>query len=173
MLKSAKTWIMLAQVPLAWEWLVAGWDKITSGGFGATFAESLPTTLDRFAQQKTATGQVVSNPNTWYVNSFLDWAKSNPTLFGYLVCWGELITGVLLFLAVGYYLFTQKSLPKILLWLVIASLVGGIFMNLNYYFASGWPASAISTRSLNLLMILSQLVFLGYYLFAEKTGEVK
>ena len=70
MLKDLKLWLMLSQVPLAWEWLVAGWDKIAEGGFGSRFAEELPGTLARFVQQKTATGSVVENPNNWYVDSF-------------------------------------------------------------------------------------------------------
>ena len=164
MLKSATTWLTLVQIPLAWEWFKGGWDKIAEGGFGAKFAEELPGTLVRFATQKTATGETITNPNSWYVDSLLSWAKGNPNLFGYMVEYGEIGIGIILFVAVGYCLFTKKKLPLLLTWLVIVGLVGGVFMNLNFYFASAWPASAVSGRGLNLLMALTQAILVGYYI---------
>lgn len=171
MLKKTTFWVMLAQAPLAWDWFKAGWDKFSEGSFGTKFADELPSTLARFGQQKNALGETITNPNTWYVNTFLSWAQSNPKLFGYMVVYGELALGLILFIAVGYYLLTQKALPKILMWLVILGLAGGVVMNLNYYFASGWPESAISGRSLNILMLLSQIIFIGYYLFAHSNTK--
>lgn len=172
MLKNTTFWVMLAQVPLAWDWFKAGWDKLTEGGLGAKFAEELPATLERFAQQKTPTGEIIRNPHTWYVDTFLNSAKDSANLFGYLVVYGELAVGAILFIAIGYYLVTRKQLPKLLIWLVSLGLIGGILMNINYYFAAGWPVSAVSTRSLNVMMTLSELIFLGYYVFGSKKKKV-
>ena len=154
---------MLAQIPVAWEWLTAGWDKISEGSFGGQFAQALPKTLTAFSQQVGPSG-VVKNPNVWYTDLILTPAKSNPTFFGYLVEFSEFGIGLILFLVIGYYLLGKKSIPAMLFWLVVVALIGGAFMNLNFYFAAGWPASGVSTRSLNIVMMLSQLAFVGYYL---------
>jgi hypothetical protein len=168
MFNNSKFWIGAAQIPLAWEWLKAGWDKLVEGGFGGKFAEELPRTLGFFSSQPGRDGQIMTNPHTWYVDTFLAWAKANPNIFGYAVVWGEFLLGIVLFLAIAYLMFIRKKLPGLLTLVVVVGLLGGIIMNLSFYFASGWPASAISTRSLNIMMILTQVVFIGYYLFSRQ-----
>jgi len=170
MLKKHSTWIMLLQIPLAWEWLSAGWEKIMMGGLGAKFAANLPRTLEFFTKQVGPTG-TVTNPHTWYVNSFLAWGQSNPTLFGYGVAYGELAIGLVIVAAIGYSLFAHQRLPKAFVWLVVAALIVGIFLNYNFYFAAAWPASASATRSVNIMMGLLQLILIGYYLSEESKKE--
>ncbi len=168
MFRKQTSWIMLLQVPIAWEWLSAGWQKINEGGFGAKFAESLPRTLGFFEKKTTATGSSITNPNTWYVNSFLAWGKANPTLVGYLVEFGEFITGLIIFAAIGYFFVMKKTLPTWLVWVVVVGLTGGIFLNLNFYFAAAWPETGISTLSLNVMMLFLQAIFVAYYLIRPK-----
>lgn len=92
MFKNTTTWIFLAQIPLAWEWLKAGWDKIMEGGMGAEFANGLGKTLGFFAQTKDKTGAIITNPHNWYVNSLLKLAQDNSTNFGYMVEFGEIFS---------------------------------------------------------------------------------
>lgn len=167
MFKKSSTWVFLAQLPLAWEWFKAGWDKIMEGGLGADFASGLGKTLGFFAKSKDATGEIITNPHGWYIDSLLKMAQNNSTAFGYMVEFGELLLGIMLFVVVAYYLFAHKALPAVLLWLAVVGLVGGVFLNFNFYFATGW--NNVSSASINLLMGLLQVVFIGYYLIVERT----
>ncbi len=165
MFKKPVTWLMLIQLPFAWEWLKGGWDKIMEGGLGSKFAESLPTTLSYFTKQPSTGGQIITNPHHWYVDSFINLARNNSMLFGYLIAYSELLIGLVVVTACIYY-FVNKGAktPKALVWLVVVALVGAIFMNINFYLAAGWAPSAISTAGLNTLMALGELVLLGYYI---------
>ncbi len=139
-----------AQIILAYEWFFAGWGKI----YGGQFVPNMGKTLARFEN---------GNPHGWYVDSLLSVAKNAPTLFGQLVQWGELLAGIGLVAAVILYVFCKvQRLQKIAKYTAIASLFGGVFMSLNFYFAAGWTSP--STGGLNALMFWLQMVLIMFWI---------
>lgn len=132
------------QIILAYEWLSAGWEKVQGGQFVPNIGKSLA----RFEN---------GNPHEWYVSSVLGLAKSHPAAFGMLVQWGELLAGVGLVVALALYTFsTQPSFKDAARFIAVAALLGGAFMNLNFYFAAGWTSP--STGGLNALMFWVHVV---------------
>lgn len=121
-------------------WFRSGLGKFTGGNFVA----GLPKTLERFASQ---------NPHSWY-KDLLGPIGSNSQLWGNLVMYGELAGSVVLLAGVVLGLF--KSIPRPLVILMILSLVGLSFMNLNFYLSSGWTSP--SSEGLNLLMFSIQII---------------
>ncbi|MBP6944652.1 hypothetical protein KBB85_01370 [Patescibacteria group bacterium] len=135
------------QVILAYEWLSSGWEKVRGGQFVPNIGKSLA----RFEN---------GNPHEWYVRSVLGVAKSHPTVFSMLVQWGELLAGVGLLAALVLYAFSkQQSSKNLARFIAVAALLGGAFMNLNFYFAAGWTSP--STGGLNALMFWVQVVLLA------------
>ena len=142
------------QAVIAYEWLVGGWSKLAKG----VFVSTMGTTLDRFQQ---------GNPHEWYVDSLLGIAKNSPALFGQLVQWGELFSGIGLIVALLVYGTSSHSLPKKLARsLAITALLGGAFMNANFYFAAGWTSP--STSGLNMMMFWIQVTLLLFWVFINK-----
>lgn len=134
------------QIILATQWLQGSWEKFQGGSFVA----SMTKTLVRFEN---------GNPHTWYVGSFLQTAKAHPDVFGQLVQWGELLAG--LGLVAGILLTLSGKTPTIkrnAMLLSVAALIGGAFMNANFYFAAGWMSA--STGGLNALMFWIELALL-------------
>ena len=116
------------QIILAYQWLSAGWEKIHGGQFVVNIGKS----LSRFEN---------GNPHEWYVGSLLEIAKEYPDTFGMLVQWGELLTGIGLLGALALYTFSkQQSSKNVARFIGMAALLGGAFMNLNFYFAAGWTS---------------------------------
>lgn len=131
---------------LAYEWLSAGWEKI----YGGEFVPAIGKTLLRFEN---------GNPHEWYVGSVLRIAKNYPISFGELVQWGELLVGIGLAASLVLYAFGIWPWSKAVAGLIaMLALLGGVFMNLNFYFAAGW--TGVSTGGLNVLMFLVEVVLL-------------
>lgn len=143
------------QALLAYEWIVSGWTKVTSETFVSTF----PATLIRFTEQ---------NPHTWYVDTILRFSTQHATTFAELVRWGELLAG--LGIVSGSILLLQKytSLHRVGTYVLVGALVGGCWMNANFYFAAGWTSP--STGGLNLLMFGVQLVLISFWVARSCTG---
>ncbi len=134
------------QIILAYEWLSGGWGKI----YGGQFVPNIGKSLARFE---------TGNPHEWYVSSLLSSAKNYPTVFGLLVQWGELLAGIGLLAALALYVFSKRRSSKCFArYVTVAALLGGMFMNLNFYFAAGWTSS--STGGLNALLFWVQAVLL-------------
>ena len=55
-----------------------------------------------------------------------------------------------------YLIFQPKTKCKVTLWLLIVGLIGGAFLNLNFWLASGYTSP--SSDGLNLLMLVTQVV---------------
>lgn len=121
-------------------WFRSGLGKFTSGNF----VENLPKTLERFSSQ---------NPHSWY-KDLLGPIGSNSQLWGNLVMYGELVGSLVLLTGVAMGLL--KNTPRPLVALMILSLLGLSFMNLNFYLASGWTSP--SSEGLNLLMFFIQII---------------
>lgn len=143
--------ILLVQLVLAYEWLHGGWEKLQGG----VFVSGIVKTLARFEE---------GNPNAWYVHSLLQTAKDAPRLFGQLVQWGELSVGMGLFASVVACLFFSQNLAlrRPIAIITILALVGGLWMNANFYFAAGWTSA--STSGLNVLMFWVQLSLLIFWI---------
>lgn len=138
------------QAILAYEWLSGGIEKI----HGGQFVSNIGKTLSRFEN---------GNPHGWYVGSILHAAKNASGLFGQLVQWGELLAGIGLGITlVVYGLGRQPTLKNTARVLAILSLLGGAFMNANFYYAAGWTSP--STGGLNLLMFLLQIVLIVFWM---------
>lgn len=134
------------QSVLAYEWLSAGWEKIQGG----EFVPAIGKTLLRFEN---------GNPHEWYVGSVLRIVKKYPTSFGALVQWGELLVGIGLGVSLVLYAFGIWPWSKTIAGLMaVLALLGGVFMNLNFYFAAGW--TGVSTGGLNALMFWVEVVLL-------------
>ena len=136
--------LVAIQMILAYEWLSAGWGKISS----PKFVDGIAETFGYFASQ---------NPYLWYKSFLLGFATENATLFAYLVEWGQVIIAITLFTAGITYLYTEKmSAKKTALKLSAFALLGGMLMNANFYLAAGWTSP--STHGINLIMFLIQAV---------------
>ena len=123
-------WLIL-RVYVGWQWLEAGYEKITSPLWvGSQAGKALSGFLMGAMQKSTGAHPDVS---TWY-NAFLhNVALPNVVTFSYLVSFGEVLVGIALILGI----FTG-----------IAAFFGG-FMNMNYLFAG--------TISINPLLFLIEL----------------
>lgn len=148
------------QVVLGYEWLSAGWEKIYQG----QFVPNIGKTFLRFGE---------GNPHEWYTTTLLQIAKNQPTVFGMFVQWGELLAGVGLLIAVALYGLGKHSSSKNLArYIALVSLLGGAFMNLNFYFAAGWSSS--STGGLNVLMLWIQIIlFIAWLTFPKNQEKAK
>ncbi len=151
---------MSLQIILAYEWLVGGLEKLYEG----MFVSNIHQTLSHFEN---------GNPHSWYVNSMLHLAKASPNVFGSLVEWGELLVGIGLITAMVVYIFNTKMAWKNRAkYLALAALLGGVFMNLNFYYAAGWTSP--STGGLNMLMFWMQLILVIFWLVSlNQTDQTK
>ncbi len=142
------------QIILAYEWLSSGLEKVRGG----QFIPSIGKSLARFEN---------GNPHEWYARSVLDIAKNHPTAFGILVQWGEVLVGVGLLVALALYAFSRRpSFKSGARSIGIAALLGGAFMNLNFYFAAGWTSS--STGGLNACMFWIEILALVAWMVLPK-----
>lgn len=138
------------QFILAYEWLSGGWEKVRGG----QFVQNIGKTFGRFEN---------GNPHEWYVGSMLGIAKSHPVTFGMLVQWGEVLAGIGLVAGLALYIFsTQQSSKNIARFIAVAALLGGAFMNANFYYAAGWTSP--STGGLNMLMFWVQIVLIIFWI---------
>lgn len=145
--------ILCIQLVLAYEWLHGAWEKL----HGGVFVGGIVKALSRFE---------VGNPHTWYVRSFLSIAKNYPELFGQLVQWGELLVGIGLVVVVVVYAHSSRVqvVRRAISVLAILALLGGAWMNANFYFAAGWTSP--STSGLNVLMFWVQLILVLFWIGA-------
>ncbi len=130
------------QMVLAYEWLVAGWEKIIS----PDFAEKLPGTLTFFASK---------NPLPW-VQSFLqEVAVPNAPLLAELVRWGEFAVGAGLLVSMIVFLFVpHQTVKRAAVVGMIAALKGGAFLSAVFYVSAGWTSP--STHGVNMVMFWAQ-----------------
>lgn len=128
--KMPLVYLAFLRIYIGYYFLVAGIHKLT-GGF-----------LSKPVLAGILKGWAEKNPHIWYKSFLVETAIPNADMFSYLVVTGEIAVGGLLIVG----LMTR-----------VAALAG-IFMNLNFYFASGWTAPASS--GINRLFIVCQAVLL-------------
>ena len=151
------------QAALAYEWLYAGWLKLSSAG---AFVANIGATLSHFASE---------NPYPWYKDFLLGIVMQDAALFAYLVEWSQVVIAASLFLSMVLYLFASSEFWRrlALIW-AAAALVGGLIQNANFYLAAGW--TALGTRGVNVVMFWIQGALLYawlYRLLIAKPSPVK
>lgn len=150
----ARIWLLLIQIVIGYEWLHGGLEKLETGG---KFVAGLPQTLARFAEK---------NPYPWMKAFLTGPATTSATLFGNLVQWGELLTGLGLIAGALYLLFLAPRLNGVLRRvagiLVAIALLGGMTMNAFFGLAAGHTSP--STSGINLVMFFSQVMLLGFWI---------
>ena len=122
-------------------WLKSSYGKITSN----TFADSLPTVLTKFAS---------ANPHQWYKTFLETVVIPNYKLFGTLTMWGELFVAVILILSIICLFFKLLGTKPPTISAFLALMVA-MFLNANFWLASGWTSPA--SDSLNILMFVIEL----------------
>jgi thiosulfate dehydrogenase [quinone] large subunit len=126
----AWVWFLL-RIYVGYQWLMAGWEKATSGTWlGPNAGTALHGFLTGALAKASGTNPAVASWYAWFINSV---ALPHFVIFSYIITLGELAVGVGLVLGA----FTG-----------IAAFFGA-FMNLNYLFAG--------TISVNPLLLLIEL----------------
>jgi thiosulfate dehydrogenase [quinone] large subunit len=117
-------WIwLLLRVYVGYEWIHAGYGKLTSASWTG---DKAGTALTGFIQNAlTLTGGAHPTVQSWYAGFLSNLVLPNVTIWSYMVAWGETLVGVALILGV----FTG-----------VAAFFGS-FMNVNYLLAG-----AVSTN---------------------------
>ena len=135
--------LAFVQAVLGYEWIKAGWEKITD----SAYLSSMAGTLGAFAAK---------NPTGWYKSFLTGVGIPNAHTFGVLAEWGELLVGIALIGAAALYLIKLPSFGHISVTSIgFISLVVAFFMSANYWFAAGYLS--VSTDGLNMLMGLIEL----------------
>lgn len=125
--------------------LKSGYGKVSEGKFVGGLSE----TLTKFAGK---------NPYPWYKDFLNGFVIPNSQSFGFLIMWGELLSGFAIISSIFCLLF-RIGRPKIIFSILAFGLIGGFLLSLNFYLAAGWTSP--STDSLNFLMGLIQLIALA------------
>lgn len=125
---------LLARLYVAWQWLTAGWEKLTSPVWVSPHSGAALKGFVLGALKKS--GGSHPDVSSWYAAFLQGFVLHHLTLISHLVAFGEVTVGVLL--VVG--LFTG-----------IAAFLGA-FMNMNYLFAG--------TVSINPLMFILELILI-------------
>src|SRR3989344_5455608 len=119
----------VVRVYVGWQWLHAGWGKVTNPAWVGSDAGSAVTGFLNGALAKTSGAH--PDVSGWYAGFIQSVALPNASLISYLVTYGEILVGVALILGI----FTG-----------IAAFFG-TFMNLNFLFAG-----TVSTNPFLLLL---------------------
>lgn len=152
--KIAWFWLIV-RVYVGYEWLMAGWAKVTSDAWIGSGAGSALTGFLANALTKTAG----SHPDVqgWYAVFLQNAVMSHPALWSGLVAWGELAVGVALIIGA----FTG-----------IAAFFG-LFMNLNYLLAGTVSTNPILfTLSIGIILAWKVAGYVGLdrYLLSRFTS---
>jgi len=123
-------------------WLRSSLGKIAGG----KFVDSLGSTLTKISP---------TNPYPFFKSFLQSVAIPNARLFGQLSMWGEFLTALSIILASAYLIFFNSK-NGLVTFLLIAGLLGGMFLNTIFWFGFGY--TNVSTDGLNLLMFLIELV---------------
>lgn len=134
-------WTVL-RIWLGYQWLTAGWEKVTAGGWVGSSAGVGVTGFLNGALAK-ATGEHPA-VQSWYADFIKSFALPNAKMFSYLVAYGEIIVGISLILGA----------------LTVVGLIAGAFMNLNYMLAG------TTSTNPNLYTVAFILLFAGASAYA-------
>lgn len=148
-----RVFLLLILMSNGFIWARSSYGKVNTG----TFVDGLGATLTRFADK---------NPYPWFKSFLQSVAIPNSQIFGQLVFWGELLVALSLTLGILYLIFAPKAKCGIVCLAVTLGLFGGVLMNLFFWLAAGYTSP--STDGLNLVMFITQLIGLVYFLKLQK-----
>ncbi len=147
--------IMWIQIVLAYEWWSAAFSKWTD----TEYITNLPATLAFFASE---------NPFPWFSSFLTGFATANAELFANLVRTGQVLTALGLFLTAALCVYAKQSrLRRSTIVIAVVALLGGIIMNLAFYFAAGWTGPG--THGINVLMFWTQATLFYFWLSQWRT----
>lgn len=141
--KAAIFWALL-RIYLGWQWMTAGWGKIT-GGFDAS------------GFLKGAIGKATGDHpavSSWYASFLEGFALPNVGLFNFLIPWGEFLVGLGLILG----MFTTIAL------------LGGALMNLNFMLAGTTSSNPTMYTIAIILLVIGPAAYrwgVDYYLLPK------
>ncbi len=133
-LKNSEQGFLLIILSIGLLWARSNYEKF----IGGKFVDSLGTTLTKAAEH---------NPYSWYKSFLQIVAIPNSVIFGQMVLWGEFLVAVAIIFPSIYLLRKQN---RFVYTILILGLIGGFFLNLNFWLGFGWTSP--STDNLNLLM---------------------
>lgn len=122
---------------LGYQWISAGWEKVTGSGWVGSTAGASITGFLKGAVAKA--GGAHPSVQWWYANLIENVALPNATTFSYLVAFGEILVGISLILGA----------------LTVVGLIAGAFMNLNYMLAG------TTSTNPNMYTVAFILLFVG------------
>ena len=136
-------WAVL-RIWLGYQWISAGIEKVTGGGWiGGTAGTAITGFLKGSLGKATGAHPAVQS---WYADFIQSIALPNATAFSYLVSFGEILVGVSLILGA----------------LTVVGLLAGALMNLNYMLAGTTSTNPIMyTVTFILLFVGANAYFLG------------
>ncbi|MCR4274913.1 MAG: DoxX family membrane protein [Candidatus Campbellbacteria bacterium] len=141
--KVAWFWLFV-RLYVGYEWLVAGWAKVTSDAWVGSGAGGAITGFLTKALTKTAGAH--PDVQGWYADFLQNVVLAYPVFWSHLVAWGELVVGIALILG----LFTG-----------IAAFFG-LFMNLNYLLAGTVSSNPVLfTLSIGLILAWKVAGYIG------------
>lgn len=129
-------------------WSMAGIPKVIEGKFPFI----LKGILEQFATK---------NPYPFYKSFLENTAIPNAETFGYLVMFGEPLTGVTIVLSTLYLLIRPRGNRLVEIFLIMG-LIGGLVLNTNFYLGGGW--TNVNKSGMNMLMIILEAVGLFFIL---------
>ena len=136
--RSSILWLPI-RLYVGWEWLLAGWEKLTSGAWtGASAGTAIQGFLSGSLSKTAGAHPDVSLAYAWFLNNFV---LPHTVFFSYLISFGEFLVGIALILGI----FTGLAA------------FFGIFMNFNYLFA-GTVSSNPWLLLIQLLLIMSRKI---------------
>ncbi len=142
-------WTVL-RVYVGWEWLTAGWGKITGPGSAVWVGDKAGVAMGGFLKGALAkTSGAHPDVQAWYSWFIQNVVMPNAKAFSYLIAFGEFLVGI--GLIIGF--------------LTIPALIAGSVMNLNYLLAG-----TVSTNPI-LLFLEIILLFVGtpvYYFGVDR-----
>ncbi len=134
-------------------WARSNFPKMTEG----KFVNNLGATLKKSAEQ---------NNNLWYKEFLQNFAIPNANIFANLVMWGELLVAISLIFASLYLLI--KGSNRLVQVVLLLGLLGGAFLNINFWLAFGYTSA--STDNLNLLMAIIEII--GVVVFISHSKNI-
>ena len=125
------------RVWVGWQWLSAGWEKISGPGSAVWIGPKAGTAVGGFLQgAMTKAAGIHPDVQSWYAWFIQNVAVPNAKVFSYIISFGEVLVGIALILGL----------------LTVPALIAGVLMNLNYLLAG--------TVSINPILLALEVILL-------------
>lgn len=119
--------LLFFEAIIGYEWFISGLTKFVRGDFPSGLADELVSKSADVAG--------------WYANFMNGVVIPNGAIFGYIIETSEVLVGIALIAGPLIWLFAWNSVPDrmqmIVVFIMAAASIGGIFMALNFHIANG------------------------------------